>query len=89
MRVSIVVLAGMAVAAGSGVASADDVKVQDLPPAVRATVEKEAQGAVLEDVERESKNGRVYYEVEIERGNVEWKLHIDEAGNVIKRKRES
>jgi len=56
---------------------------------VRATVEKEAQGAVLEDVERESKNGRVYYEVELERDNVEWKLHIDEAGNVIKRKRES
>jgi hypothetical protein len=81
-------LSGITLAAGAAVAVADDddVMMKDLPAAVRATVEKEAKGAVIEDIERKSKNGRLYYEVEIERDNQEWELRIDESGKVIQRK---
>jgi hypothetical protein len=83
-----IVLSGITLAAGPTVAVADDddVMMKDLPAAVRATVEKEAKGAVVEDIERKSKNGRLYYEVEIERNNQEWELRIDESGKVIERK---
>jgi len=70
-------------------ARADDVLIKDLPRVVRTTVEKEAKGAIVEDIERETSNGSVYYEVEIERDNQEWKLRIDESGKVIERKRDT
>ncbi len=72
-----------------GPAFADDVHPKDLPNAVRATIEKEARGATIEDVEREDEGGKVIYEVELERDNVEWKLKIDESGKVIQRKRDT
>lgn len=73
-----------------GPAVADDVDPQDLPSAVRATIEKEIKGgAVVEDLERERKGDKVIYEVEIERDNQEWKLKIDESGKVIERRRDT
>jgi len=87
MRRCLLVLSGITVAAA--MARADDVLIKDLPRVVRTTVEKEAKGAIVEDIERETSNGSVYYEVEIERDNQEWKLRIDESGKVIERKRDT
>ena len=66
-----------------------EMTLDQVPPAVRATIEKEARGATIEDVEREDEGGKVIYEVELERDNVEWKLKIDESGKVIQRKRDT
>lgn len=87
MRICLVALTAITV--NTGVAAADDVRMKDLPQAVRTTVEQEAKGAVVEDIERETKNGTVYYELEIERDNQEWKLLIDGSGKVIERKRDT
>jgi hypothetical protein len=87
MRICLVVLSGITLVAGAAVASDDDdVLMKDLPANVRATVEKEAKGAVVEDIERKTRNGKTYYEIELERDNQEWELRIDDTGKVIDRK---
>lgn len=88
MRKCLAVLTGVTLAAGTGAALADDddVRLEDLPAAVRATVDREAKDGVIEDIERKTRNGRTVYEVEIERYDQEVKLHIDENGKVIHRR---
>ena len=89
MRISVCLSTALSLAI-VGPAFADDVAPQDLPNAVRATIEKEAKGgAMIEDVERERERGKVIYEVELERDNAEWKLKIDESGKVIERRRDA
>jgi hypothetical protein len=65
--------------------SADEVPLAQVPPAVRATIEREMQGGRLKEIERETKNGRVVYEVEMVRDGKERELHIAEDGTVLKR----
>lgn len=89
MRTRVVSTSAALAALVAGSAIADDVRVQDLPEPVRATVEKEAKRAVIEDVERERRaDGTRYYEVELERDDLEWKVRIDENGRVIERRRD-
>jgi len=42
-------------------------KLDQLPPAVRATVEKESAGGKVEEIEKETENGKTFYDVEIEK----------------------
>ena len=73
----------------AGVVLADDVRTaEELPEAVRKTLVKESQGATIEDVEKETRGGKTVFEVELERNNEEWTLHIDEKGKVINREHE-
>jgi uncharacterized membrane protein YkoI len=85
-------IAGLGVAftaAAAGSALAEDVVPSDVPEGVRKTIEEEAKGATIEDVEREQKaDGKTYYEVELERDDQEWTLHIDEKGKVLERRRD-
>lgn len=89
MKISMLAAVPIALTLSAGVAMADDVRMKDLPAPVRATIEREAKGAAIEDVDREVRSGSVYYEVEIERDNQEWTLHIDERGRVIARERDT
>lgn len=86
-------IAGLSVAftaAVAGSALAEDVVPDDVPESVRKTIEKEAEGARIEDVEREQKpDGKTYYEVELERDDQEWTLRIDENGKVLERRRDT
>ena len=85
-----VLVTGVCLTAFACPALAEDVQMKDLPDAVMMTVEKESKEAIIEDIERkEKKDGTVYYELEIERGDEDWKIHIDEDGKVLKRKRDS
>lgn len=88
MRICRAVLIAVTLSAGANVALADrdDVRLEELPAAVRATVEQEARGGMIEDIERKTRNGKTVYEVEIERDNQEIELHIDETGAVIQRR---
>lgn len=92
MRMCVGLLSALTlVTANAGLVLAEDVmSAKDLPEPVRATLEKEAKDATIEDVEREKqRDGTVYYEVELERNNQEWKLRIDEKGKVIDRKQDT
>jgi uncharacterized membrane protein YkoI len=62
--------------------------IDELPPAVRATVERETTGGQIEEIERESKDGRVVYEVEFTRDGLEIELEIAEDGTVLEREEE-
>ncbi|HEX6213140.1 MAG TPA: PepSY domain-containing protein [Methylomirabilota bacterium] len=64
---------------------ADEVSLEQVPPAVRATIERELGGGRLEEIERETKNGRTVYEVELVRDGKEREVHIAEDGTVLKR----
>lgn len=46
------------------VTEASDVAAADLPPALRALVEREVPGMTIDEAERKEREGRVYYDVE-------------------------
>ena len=41
------------------------------------------EGGVIVEAERETENGQVIYEVEVDVDGVEWEVEVDEAGNVL------
>lgn len=72
----------------SGTATGDEVPLSQVPPAVRATIEREVGDGRLEEIERETEDGRTVYEVEFTRDNQEHEIKITEDGTVIKRERD-
>lgn len=86
MRYSIAaVLAAGMLAAWPASATADEVSIDQVPPAVRATIEREVGKGRLEEIERETRNGRTVYEVEFERDGKDREIHVAEDGTVLKR----
>lgn len=80
-----VALAAFVILVGPARSPADEVPLEQVPPAVRATIEREMQGGRLEEIERETMNGRTVYEVELVRDGKKRELHIAEDGTVLKR----
>ncbi|HEY6723117.1 MAG TPA: PepSY domain-containing protein [Polyangiaceae bacterium] len=61
-----------------------DVALEDVPPAVRATIEREIPQGTLLDLEWEP-NARVpHYDVEYTREGIEWELEVGEDGRVLR-----
>jgi uncharacterized membrane protein YkoI len=89
MRASCVALVVAAMLGGvAGAAVADEVKLEQVTPAARATIEKETAGGRIKEIERERKNGRVVYEVEFVQGDREREIHVAEDGTVVKREKD-
>jgi uncharacterized membrane protein YkoI len=65
--------------------AADEVRIDQVPAAVKATIERETKGGRIKEIERETKNGRTVYEVEFEEGGKEREIHVAEDGSVLKR----
>jgi uncharacterized membrane protein YkoI len=61
------------------------VALDQVPPAVKATIEKEAKGGTPVAVMLETEKGKTYYEVEISKDNKAEFVHIAENGKVLKR----
>jgi hypothetical protein len=80
-----VALATFVILLGPARSPADEVSLEQVPPAVRATIERELGGGRLEEIERETKNGRTVYEVELVRDGKEREVHIAEDGTVLER----
>jgi uncharacterized membrane protein YkoI len=66
-------------------ALADSVPLEQVPAAVRAAIERELGDGRLEEIERETRDGRPVYEVEFTRNNKEHEVLIAEDGTVLKR----
>jgi uncharacterized membrane protein YkoI len=66
--------------------ASQDVTLEQLPPAVKATVERETQGGQITEIEREDEQGRVIYEVEFTSGGKEYELDIAEDGKLLERR---
>jgi len=61
------------------------VAVGDLPEAVRATLEKEAPGAAIEEIEMEEEDGKVVYEIEVKIDGKEVDLEIAADGTLLEK----
>lgn len=61
------------------------IKMSRLPPAVKATVEKESGNAKVDEIEKETENGKTIYEVDIVKNGHKTHMHIAEDGKVLER----
>ena len=63
------------------------VKLSELPAAVRKTLEREAKGGELEELERETEDGHVVYSAEVEyetdAGELVYEIEIAESGQLL------
>jgi hypothetical protein len=65
------------------------VKVEELPEAVKATVDKfirdEAPGAKIDEAKKEVEDGKVIYDIELEAGDKDIELEIAEDGTLLEK----
>jgi hypothetical protein len=66
----------------------DEVKitVDQLPPAVKATLDHEANGGKIGDVDKETKDGKTAYEADVTIGDKPYEINIAEDGTLLKKK---
>jgi hypothetical protein len=82
----VLLLATSAVLAAAATVLADEVKIDQVPAAVRATIERETRGGRVHEIERSTKRGARVYEVEFIRDNQKYEIHVGEDGTVLKHK---
>jgi len=68
--------------AGSG---GEKVSMDQVPAPVKATIEKEAKGAGVADVTKETKNGKTYFEAQIKQKGLDRYVQVSPDGKVLKR----
>lgn len=92
LTVVFVITAAMAIlclAALVGCASREvAVSREELPQAVRATLDKESAGGKVCEIERETKHGRTVYSADVEVDGAEWDVTIAEDGTLISKKQD-
>jgi hypothetical protein len=81
----LVALLALPVASWSAGHGETRVDMDQLPPAVKATIQKESAGAHVGTIDKETEGGRTFYEVEIGKGGRGSYLHVAENGKVLKR----
>lgn len=64
------------------------VAMNDVPAAVRATLERESAGGKVTEVEKELKNGKTVYSADLTINGVAWDITIAEDGAVISKEKE-
>ena len=64
------------------------VALKDVPAAVRATLDKEAAGGKVTEVEKEVKDGKTVYSADIEVGGKAWDVVVGEDGRLISKEQE-
>ncbi|UCD30125.1 MAG: PepSY-like domain-containing protein, partial [Planctomycetota bacterium] len=63
----------------------ENVSIDQVPAAVKATILAEAQGADIQEIERETKNGKTVYEAEWNLDGKEIEIKVAEDGTLLKR----
>jgi len=64
------------------------VAMGDVPPAVRATLERESAGGKVTEIEKEMKNGKTVYSADMTINGADWDIQVAEDGAVISKERE-
>ena len=57
--------------------------IDELPPAVQATIRARSPEAKIDDIDRELRSGRVVYEVQFSEPGQNPKMHIAEDGSLV------
>jgi hypothetical protein len=60
-----------------------EVKRSDVPAAVMATIEREAAGGTIGDIEREIEDGATVYTAEVTLNGEEWEIEVAEDGKLL------
>jgi hypothetical protein len=76
--------AALALTMATSTALADDLTVEDLPPPVQQTVQREVGEGHITDIDREHHGERLVYEVEFDRDQREYKLKVAPDGRVVR-----
>lgn len=82
------VIAGLSVLVLAGCASEQPVAMNDLPPAVRATLEKETAGGKITEIEKEKKDGKTVYSADATIDGKYWDIAVTEDGKLISKELE-
>jgi len=69
----------------AGGKNGEKVTMDQLPAPVKATIEKEAKGAGVADITKESENGKTYYEAQIKQKGLDRYVQVSPEGKVLKR----
>jgi hypothetical protein len=64
------------------------VALSDVPAAVRATLDREAAGGKVTEVERETKHGRTVYSADVTVNGQEWDVTVGEDGTLLSKEKE-
>jgi hypothetical protein len=66
----------------------DEVKMkfEQVPPAVQQTLSREAGGARIETVDKESSKGKTIYESDVMMNGKNWEIRVAEDGTLISKK---
>ena len=86
--VSLAALAGCASHGGHHEDKEVPVAMNDLPAAVRATLNRESAGGKVTEVEKEMKNGKTIYSADMLVNGVAWDITVAEDGTVISKEKE-
>jgi len=74
----------MGIAAWSGAGKDEEqVSLDQVPPAVKATILKEAQGATIQEIERQTQAGEVTYEANVIIGAQEVEIEVAADGTLL------
>ena len=60
-----------------------EVKLADCPPTVQKTLKREANGSDIEVVDKETKNGKAIYEVDVKIEGKNYEIRVTEDGILI------
>jgi uncharacterized membrane protein YkoI len=69
----------------SASASGDEIKLSDCPAAVQKTFQREANGAKIEEVEKETEDGDTIYEAEVTIDGKEYEITVAEDGTLLQK----
>ncbi len=65
-----------------------EIKTSELPTAVLRSIEKDFAGYKIEEAEKNESKGVITYEVEVEKGKLEYELTYDANGKLLKKEEE-
>ena len=60
-----------------------EMKFEDLPPAVQATVRQQSGGTKITDIDREDRTGKTVYEIEFDKDGDNKEIHVAEDGTLL------
>jgi len=75
-------------AAGNVIKKEQDITEADLPDAVREAIKREYPGYYVNDVEMTWQNNETTYQMELEKGQEEWKVVFDAMGKTLHKRRD-
>ncbi len=83
LAIGLGMIGAMTLVAGAGEEREEKVSLDQLPPAVKATILKEARGGTIQEIERERENSKIVYEAEVIIDGKEFEIEVAADGTLL------